>query len=29
MLYKGKWVTIYLDEYLPFEYELPAFTGAR
>jgi calpain-15 len=26
MLYKGKWMTIDMDEYVPFLYNAPAFT---
>ncbi len=29
MLYKGKWMTIDMDEYVPFLYGKPAFTKAK
>jgi hypothetical protein len=29
MLYKGKWMTIDMDEYIPFLYGEPAFTKAN
>lgn len=29
MLYKGKWMTIDMDEYIPFLYGNPAFTKAK
>lgn len=29
MLYKGKWMTIDMDENVPFLYNKPAFTSAK
>jgi hypothetical protein len=29
MLYKGKWLTIDMDEFVPFLYGKPAFTKAK
>ena len=29
MLYKGKWVTIDMDEFVPYMYGKPAFTKAK
>ena len=29
MLYKGKWIVVDMDEYVPFLYGEPAFTKAR
>jgi len=29
MLYQGKWMTIDMDEYVPFLYGKPAFTKAK
>jgi calpain-15 len=29
MLYKGKWMTIDMDEYVPWLYGQPAFTRAK
>ena len=29
MIYKGKWMTIDMDEYVPFLYGSPAFTKAK
>jgi calpain-15 len=26
MLYKGKWLTIDMDDYIPYMYDLPAFS---
>lgn len=29
MLYKGKWLTINMDDYIPYMYDLPAFSRAN
>jgi len=29
MLYRGKWLTIDMDDYIPFMYEFPAFSSAN
>lgn len=29
MLYKGKWVTVDMDDFIPWMYEFPAFSSAN